>query len=773
MDTLLSSSQINLFSSGQINFTPDPLAKVHQKGAINLLCKAFASHEAGLPEWVKNANDMYRRSNSRREDSVIVVLFRNGTKNRPSLVGCLDFGGMTVETIEGSFNQWADPNAAAASSVEGVEGGHGNGGKCYMTQMFEEGAYLHTVTDGRGSRYGFVANDVRPAYLPDPARGRKYVVDDPLQELNAALQQFGITAEGLPDEARRAFDKSQGFTLVIGVGAKGYEGRLPVSDWLNSLKSHQQTIRAIQRNLIFVLHSGRLLNDRQPLNLPEITPLPGAESGRTISVPAVLKDPETDLEVQTGATAQSRLELSTSNVSMRHSLKARHTINGWTETRRATGYWEVYGLTRSGYANKIYGDVYLDALEGFKQNDRHRHAEAPLTRALREWLREQVEAYSAEFVKLDRLEASQQEKDELSRMNEALDRWKNSFLDQKYGGMNGSQPGPGPGPKPKPRPVLPRGQVASVQLRLTHTKAGCGMSFRPSIDFFDEEGKRVRPVPFEWEVSDYNVAFADADIQTISTFAPGEVDISIVCKDTGLRSNVVSLEVLDLADITLAPSTLEIAAGSKAPIQAIAHTRDGRDIEGIYLIWTESDPTVVSVGSSGMAYGLQPGNATIAAGDDRALSTAPVEVTVTERVEDGEGGSGYPRILLSEIDDDPIGLADGPPKFSVAEAPVHQRVHDVEHNLWWINMASPLARRYLDSAKGEGPRSREWRVYMLERYIEVMIKIVLTYDYEGGEELSFETILSRWEEEASIMQARAADTLSAFLDDGDLTGIGE
>ncbi|MEO1728115.1 MAG: hypothetical protein AAFR95_13915, partial [Bacteroidota bacterium] len=540
-------------------------------------------------------------------------------------------------------------------------------------------------------------------------------------------------------------------------------------DWIDSLKSHQQTVHTLQRNLVFAFHRGSFLNDGQCLALPEITPIPGAESGRTIAIPETLTDPNTGEKVSTGAATESRLELMTSEVSMRHSLKARHTINGWTLTERSTGFWEIYELTRSGYANKIYGDLYLDALNDYKQNDRRNHSDAPLTRALKEWLREQVEAYSAEFVKQDRLEASQQEKEALSRMNEALDRWKNSFLDKRFGGI-GQDPGPTPGPRPEPSPRLPRGEVASVQLRLTHAKAGCGISFRPSFHFLDAEGKRIRPVPFDWEVSDNNIAFADPELQTITTFTPGVVDFTIVCQDSGVRSNTVSIEVLDLIDISLEPAAIEIPSGSKSPVRATVHTRDGRALEGVYLIWAESDPLAVSVSRSGMVYGREPGTSTITAGDDRALSSNPVAVTVTERASKGDGSSGYPKILLSEIDNDPLG-EDGPPQFTEAEPPVYQRVFDVDHNIWWINMASPLARRYLDSAKGEGPRSREWRVYMLERYIEVMVKIVLTYDYEGGEELTFQTMLARWEEESTNMQAVAAKTLSGFLDDGDLSEV--
>lgn len=79
-------------------------------------------------------------------------------------------------------------------------------------------------------------------------------------------------------------------------------------------------------------------------------------------------------------------------------------------------------------------------------------------------------------------------------------------------------------------------------------------------------------------------------------------------------------------------------------------------------------------------------------------------------------------------------------------------------------MASPLARRYFSS----GARGKEWRVYHLERYIEIMVKIVLHYDFMHGEDVSFETTLRRWEEEAINMQQKAAETLSLFLDGGDV-----
>lgn len=744
-----------------IGFTPDDKVQVHAEGAIRLICSAFRSHDDGLPEWIKNGSDMYARKDASPSESVILVLLqdRNSKQNVPAMVGCLDFGGMTTANIEQRFRNWADPDAAGDAAL--AEGGHGNGGKCYMTQLFESYSYLHTVYQGRGNRYGFKDGSVQPGYFPSPAEGRGYKVDDPDAELTQALAPFHLAIDDLPETARSVWQKNRGFTLVLGVGAKSLaRGGIRVRKWIDTLRGHQQMVRSLQRNQIFVFHNGAVQTGADPLRLEEIRPIPGAETPRTIDIPAELPDPNTEDMVDTGAvTGSSRLVLRTSDVSMRWSLKARHTINGWTHNKRPTGYWEVPALSRSGYADKIYGDIYLDALAGYKQNDRRNHSDAPLTRAIRDWVSKQIEEYCAEFVKLDRLQATKEERDELSRLNDQMNAWKNRFLDREFGGVGDGGSG-GTGGKPRPR--LPRGEVARVVLAVNHNHAGQGVTFRPSLDFFDSVGTRVRAVPYEWKSSDWAVATVDGDLNMITTYAPGRAEITAICKGSGLASNTVVIEVLDITNIELSPTEMEIRSGGRQPITATVTTRDGRTLQGIYLVWTEDKIAIVSVGSGGMVFGLSPGESSIVAGDNQTIS-APANIKVLERGEQGkDGGSGYPKILLSEIDIDP--LSEAPPVFSEAEPPVYQRVQDVDHNLWWINMASPLARRYVDTARGGGSNTAGWRVYLLERYIEVMVKILLTYDFTHGQELSFETMLRRWEEESVVMQQRAVASLQGFLE---------
>jgi hypothetical protein len=749
----------------EIPFTRDTHAKVHAEGAIRQICSPYRSHEDGLPEWVKNSDDEYTRLNIPKGERAIVLLFQNGRGERSPMVACLDFGGITSQIIEDKFAHWADPNAAG--SVEGVQGGHGNGGKCYMTQLFGGYSYLHSVKDGKGCKYGFVGGHPVPGYFPSPEKGRNYKVTDPEEELTEALQVLGIAINDLPEPAKAIWAKRKSFTIALGVGAKNLQrNHIPANAWLNSLAGHQQMVVPLQRSDVFAFHNGKPLEDSKPLQLPEIEPIPGADAARIIPIPATLVDPRTGETVETGSGPESRLELRTSVKSMRYERRlARHTVAAWTLTGQSTGYWEMSELSSAAYANKIYGTIYLDALADYRQNDRHHHSNAALTRALHVFISEQIEKYSDEFVKQDRLQATKEQQDELSRINRELNKWKNNFLESRAGGLGKENSGIGDTPRP-PRPSpLPGGQVVQVVLGISHQAAGRGVAFRPSIDFFDASGKRVRAVAHEWRTSDPYIVSYDESLNMLTTGKPGKCELSVVCKDSGVSSNAIEIEVLDIASISLSPTEIQMPALNRAPITATVITKDGREIKGVYLVWTENDRSIVSVGSNGMVYGLISGMTEVTAGDDFATA-ASVKITVLDAKEAAKTGGGFPVILLSEIDADPLG--EHPPVFSSADPPVYQRPQDVDAEIWWINMAAPLARRYIDAARGGGSKSREWRVYHLERFSEVLVKIVLSSQLAQGDHLSFETMLRRWEEEATIVQQRAAETLSGFLDGGEI-----
>ncbi|MBW1998607.1 MAG: Ig-like domain-containing protein [Deltaproteobacteria bacterium] len=755
----------------QLNYTPDDDVKVHEEGAIRLICKAFQSHESGLPEWLKNSADAYAREDAPEAKRVIIVIFDYGRKDFKPSISCLDFSGMTSSMIEQSFRIWADPEAARrGAKLPAVQGGHGNGGKCYMTQMFEDYALIQTVKEDKGNRYGVVAGSIRFGYIPDRQRGRDFPVGDLRVQLEKVLDPLRCSVSELPEAAKQAIQEANGFTLVTGVGPKGFRDRIPTRHLIEILQEHPQMTRTLELCKVYVLINGELSNRGRPLALPRITPMKGAEQPKEIPIPDTLKDPISDEQVSTtndNSFPAGTLVLYTSDVSMRWSKKGRHNVV-YKAQSGFIGYVPVSELdVQSPYRDRIYGECYLEALEPFKQNERARLANSLLTRAVERFISEQIQAYAKEFEARDRRRYDQEEKNTLSKMNEALDRWKNRFLRELMRGLWG----PGEGGGRLPEPPLPIGKPARLELSLPSQRAGLGVAFRPILRFFDEAGRRIRPAPYMWVSEDNNIAMVDEDLMIINTFAYGKTAIFAETIDGELRSNKVPLEVVRIQEIHISPSQIQIAAGSRQKLEAICRLASGEETSAVYLVWTESNAKVARVSSSGLVYGFAPGEIEVVAGDDRCLAKEPAIIKVVSGQARGAGpqrGQGYPRVLVSGVDLDPE--TGEPVDFSREDPPVWQRPQDVERNIWWINSSAPLARFYLDSSRGYGVQSREWRMYHLERYIDIMVQIALTHGPTEKEALSVGDWILEWGSHVAEIQATAASALSEFITDGILPG---
>ena len=755
--------------SQTLRYTPDVGVQVHHEGAIRLICAAFQSHEAGLPEWVKNSADEYARSDTAGANRIIVLLFDGGAAGRVASIACLDFSGMTSGVIHDRFRIWADPDAAQGAKQD-VQGGHGNGGKCYMTQMFEEYSLLHSVKDGRGCVYGVRAGSINFGYVPDQPTGCDFPVSDVEAELDRALAGVGATASQLPVAALVALRERKGFTLVVGRGPKGYGSRIPVPALVDSLRDHPQMIRTLEMCQVFVLRNGAPVFGASPIVLPDLAPDQAFAEPRRIPIPEQLVDPETNEAVSTterGQSPEGTLTLRTSNVSMRYSRKGRHTIV-FKARSGYIGYVPVVELNvSSSFRDKIYGDCTLLSLEATKQNDRARLARTPETRAVDEFIRTEIQRLADEMEARERRSYSQAEKDGLSKLNEALDKWKNQFLSEFMKGLWG----PGKDGPPPPPPPLPSGTPVRINVNLTHPMAGVGVPLRPTIHFFDKDGRRIRSVPFEWVSDDTNVALVDPTLHVINTFSPGNTTLSARTSDGRLVSNTVSLQVVKIRSITLSPGVIDVPVGSRRYIEAKCELSDSSVVDGVALVWTEDQPTVASVSTSGNVFGFSLGETKVTAGDDRRTAQEPSLVRVVSGDGSGPGnrpGGGFPRIFVSGVDKDPD--TDDVVTLSSDDPPVYQRPQDVERNVWWINSSAPLASLYLDSNRGYGFKTREWRIYHVERYIDVVAQIALTHD-PNQELMSVNDWISRWGERVSDVQAGAAASLVTFIASGDTEGV--
>jgi hypothetical protein len=323
------------------------------------------------------------------------------------------------------------------------------------------------------------------------------------------------------------------------------------------------------------------------------------------------------------------------------------------------------------------------------------------------------------------------------------------------------------GPPPPP-PPLPTGKPARLDLALTHQKAGLGVAFRPILKFFDSTGRQIRPVPYRWVSEDNNIAIVDEDLMVINTFAFGQTNIHAELLDGRLRSNKVPLEVVRIYEIQISPSQVQIAAGSRQKLEGICRLANGEETSAVYLVWTEGNPNIARVSSSGLVFGFALGETEVVAGDDKCLAKDPAVIKVVPGQGRGPGdqrGRGYPIVLVSgEIDRDPD--THDYVNFSREDPPIYQRPQDADRNIWWINSSAPLARLYLDTSKNYGYQSREWRMYHLERYIDAIVQIALTHGPTEKESLSVNDWIMRWGAQVAEVQAAAASDLSEFIATG-------
>ncbi len=746
--------------------------KVHSSGAIAHMCAPFRSHEQGLPEWFKNATAAYARENVPTENRVITLLFGKRRADDAPYIAVLDHVGMTVQDIEEKFADWGNPQSHLPDieTDEEIPGGHGNGGKCYMTQMFEVSAYLHTVKDGRCSRYGFNGGDPHPGYFPDKARARGIPVSGAKEELTRALDELGVRVASLPDAVLAAIAVRGGFTLVVGIKPKHFAER---NAWKvlveDALINHHQMVQTTETNQIFVMRDGRAVADYAPIRMPEISPHEFAPEPRVVAIPALLKDPVSGqmCETTSQGAPSGQLLLRTSDVSMRRSRKGRHHIR-FMSRAHAIAFLKMEDISRSYWVDRMYGECQLDSLRQFETNDRARLAEAPLTRALEDWLKTQVFDYENEFKKRERLESNQDYQLRVQRLNEHLDRWKNRFLEdeQFLAGVGGGEGGGAAKRKKTKRRPLPEIAPSKVKVRCEHSKAGVGVWLRVEVQFLDSNGDRVAPVPFQWFSSDWAVATVDP-AEGVVTHSPGRVQLWLETTDRLLRSDPIEMEVLDIKEVKIIPPSIEVAAGSVKSLDARVIDTKGIEHDDVFMTWVQDDSSVLGITSLGRIFGRKAGSTTVSAMDDRAQTVGACHVTVVPaKAGEDDPGKGYPRIVLSEIEPDPLNPDGEPYHMSPEDGPVHQPTpQHVQRNIWFINLQCPLAKLYYEQ---HGPESVHWRTYHVERYIEALAKIRLSLDYQREEELSFDEIERRWREIAAEVQRLAAEELRELLEGGEV-----
>jgi hypothetical protein len=462
---------------------------------------------------------------------------------------------------------------------------------------------------------------------------------------------------------------------------------------------------------------GRPLLNGQRLEPEAIPPLPGGEETYEIEVPLVLTDPDGEPVDTTngGLYPEGTLILHTSREPMLYKLRPRHIILCLSEFRGVVGLYPVQDLA-GRVADHVYGELRLESLQDYETNFRSQPHDAPLTEAVKVWLRQQVIQYAMRFRHEQEDRNTNEARNELQEFNTNVNRLLERFLEETEAEEGADGDGGGRTGGTQPRGSLPTGEVVRIVTSLGTDLRLCGENITLSVvlQFFDMTGQRVRAIPIHWESTDTAVAYAH--LGSIITGQPGNCEIRAIAEN-GVRSEPIRLQVLHVESIELEPEDTPLTVGSRHQLRCNAMVKGNRYVD-VLFDWHSNNEEVVKVGgNTGVVTAISgPGNAVVWAS---AYSVESNRVIVrTEGEGAGEQRSRYPQVLLSEIDHDPD---TGQPKNTPPDAGTTvQDVADRRRNIFWINMRSPIAEQFLLGQGNLTYRSPEFKAYLAERYSEVI-----------------------------------------------------
>lgn len=615
-------------------------------------------HVKGMAEWLKNSVDAYFRKDMPQSEQHVIFRFTDQGVTSPT-VECVDFVGMEQKDIDGAFKRWGDPNAAKGGRNRKMFGGHGNGGKFYMRQMFEESRFV-TYRNGLLNIFGFSENK-KYGYAKD-YQNKKMSPQE-------ALDFAEIASVPIPSELRKKILAGEtGFTVIQGVGPVGVRGKFKVTKEMERFKNHPQSRRILLRSNVFIVYNDKPLYDTY-LKPDELEPLEKFEEPRVVEIPekltTVVSGEEIEVAVGNAKYPAGRLILRTSAEPLAKGGKLgelnRIDILGEIGVIGSYQLTEM-GVTSFPHAAFIYGDfgpagegeasILEDPENDCVSNDRAKLVQNEMTQALIEWIAHEVDKLAGEIAALEREKQKANQKKITSKFNDVLNEWKNKhmkkIMSELFGGDAGAGLGGGGG--------------------------GSGSEVSPPPNGFD----------FKYPVTD--------------------VQIEIPTKATLKISVPEALPVGAVVSVSVSDNGVEIEE-QKYPIRSeyLKQTPDGKDV------------AFLQIGIVGKALGAET-TLTAKAGKFSATTI----VRVSEQKENKSGSKAFPRVLLSGNDPDPLGLAAGGTLVLGEREPVvYQRPQDVAQGLYWINTASPMASKISDKFTFE---SVQWRNFLFERYVDIFVK---------------------------------------------------
>ncbi len=395
---------------------------------LNIIGNEFKfNHEKGLSEWLKNSADAYLRADKEDDESFVIFRFRDRDE---IIFECIDFVGMTSDDIDNALKRWGDPEAAKRGTGKRTFGGHGNGGKFYMRQMFKQSHFI-TYRAGKLNVFGFNENK-RYGF----AKGFK----DREVSLEDAMKFAEIHNTDLPPNIRKAIlNGKTGFTVARGIHPEKIVRRKFNLDKLcEKFKHYPQARMILKYKPISVIYSDKIFIHR--LLPEEILPMPEFEKPTEIPIPpTIIWDENGDKETVLFADdkyPRGKLILYTSSEPLSRNSRLgdlnRIDIIGEIGVIASYKIQELGYIARLSPAEFIYGEYYCPILEDPDddciKNDRSTLVENTKTKALRKWIGQQIDELAEKIEEKEKKEIRTKNIEILSDINKVLNDWKNKFM---------------------------------------------------------------------------------------------------------------------------------------------------------------------------------------------------------------------------------------------------------------------------------------------------------------------------------------------------------